>query len=1234
MKWNQEQLEIINGRGKNLLVSAAAGAGKTTVMIERILGLMVQEPDGIDIDRFLIVTFTRDAAANMREKLNNRLSELIDKDPSNKRLTRQQMLLQNAKITTLDSFCGSVVREFFYRVDIDPSFRMGDNAETALIRTKVLDELLESKYTKAEDGFLCLVESYCGTKNDSALNNLVSKMAKSAYAQAWPFDWLDQLENEISLDMKLTGLRPEWKSQIVDICHLELNKAAAYSAKAVKLMTAEMNRLLSLQGANSKEDRLKKILQTLQVEQQMIMDIQDEDDYSKLGVRLSDADFGKLTIGNVLAEDVKDEITDKRNAYKKKIRELAQKWFLETEEEQVSTCAGAAKPMLELIELTKEYLRELLKKKKEKNVFEFSDISHFALEILASKDENGGFVPTEAALELRERFHDIFIDEYQDSDSVQEQIAEIIAGASGTAPYTFMVGDVKQSIYKFRMARPELFIERATRYESDPSQGRLNRLGFNYRSSRSVIDSVNDVFRLCMHEEVGKVEYSPQAELVCGKIADEPQNEEGIGNNGDDVTEIIIAEQNEDTEDSSTGITGEGTDTDGPDEPGGSHETVSETEEYTASGLCAKAAAKRIRQLLDEGYPIAVKDGGFRKCEYRDFVILLRSTKAFEYYREELEKLGISVFADSGQGFLGSYEIGVVVDYLRLLDNPYQDIPLVSVLASEIGGMSDDDLVSIRVYGGLDIPFWNCLVKYSQDGPDVDLRTRCAGFLKIFNDIRKMNMSRDIDKVIFSIYEKTGFFLYCLALPYGQSRASNLEMLLSYASQYEKVGSYGLFDFVSYIEEITKAQDDLEEAVSSEASNAVRIMTIHKSKGLEFPIVIIGDAAKQFNQQDRNAEVIISPDYGIAAKYIDLNSRTKHNTIRRILVSKKLEQDTIGEELRLLYVAMTRAMQKLIIIGSPGKKGKKETDWVDEAAIAGPNGRYPDSYVASSGAYMDLVYPAALINKDDFVITGYHVSDNDENAGKKESLERKESFLSVTVKDEDKDQKILNELEYHYERDAKEALPIKLSVSDIKHECMTEEGVLAPFDGDVVRLGSGGAALGDLYHKVMRFIPLGLKDRDEVELFLKTLDEEEDAKLTRDEKKLIDPERIAHFLQSGLCERMRKASGTGQLWREQQFMLGMKACEIDPVKYAGRNELIPVQGVIDCFFEEEDGMVILDYKTDALPADGLTELVKRYHSQLELYAKAISELMGERVKEGILYSFSLEEAVCVDTLLQ
>ena len=1239
MEWSREQLEIINSRGKNLLVSAAAGAGKTTVMIERVLGLITKGAESTDIDRLLIVTFTRDAAANMREKLSVRLAALIDADPSDKNLIKQQMLLQNAKITTIDSFCNSVVKEFFYRIDIDPSFRIADNAEIALIRASVLDELLEKKYAEADEGFLCLVESYCGSKNDSALNTMVGKLAKAAYAQAWPFEWLNELEGDLSSDKEMSKLRPEWKDQIVQMCRLGLKAAAAGAAKAVRAASSEVGRLLSLQGADTKDDKLKKALLTLESEQQMILDILDENDYERLDMRLSNAQFGRLTINKEFSDEAKDEIKKARNSYKAAVKALVQKWFSKTEEEQAAACAGAAKPLLELIGLTKEYLISLLEKKKEKNVYEFSDISHFALEILAQKDENGECVPTEAALELRDRFHDIFIDEYQDSDSVQEQIAEIIAGKPGNSPFTFMVGDVKQSIYKFRMAKPELFINRSLKYEEDPSCGNLIRLGYNYRSSRAVIDSVNDVFRLCMHEDVGKVEYSPEVELVCAKNGAETDA-------GADITEIILVEQEEEREETAAGQTAEGTgspaeaskagdeaageDADGPDAPGNA--ANSEAEEYTASQLCAKAAAKRIRKLLDEGYPIAVKDG-FRKCEYGDFAILLRSTNpAAECYREELEKLGIPAFADSGQGFLGSYEIGVVVNFLRLLDNPYQDIPLTSVLVSVIGGMTEDELVSIRIFTGLDIPFWQCLKKYAQNGPNQALSSKCEAFLNIYNDIRKMNMTRDIDKVISAIYEKTGFYLYCLALPSGQSRASNLELLLSYASQYEKGGSNGLFDFVGYIEEITKASNDLEEAVSSEAANAVRIMTIHKSKGLEFPVVILGDAAKQFNMQDRNPEVIISPDYGVAAKYTDLGSRIRYDTVRRTLSARKIELDTVGEELRLLYVAMTRAMQKLIIIGKRGKKGKNKGDWEDEAAAAAAKGRYSDAYTASSGSYMDLLYPAALLNKQDFTVCDNGTIDDGLNEAEARNRERKKGFLELSLRQADEDKEILKELEFRYTRDDGEVLPIKLSVSDIKHECMIEEGVLTPWSGETVRLGSGGAVLGDLYHKVMRFIPFGLSERDEVEAYLRSLTKGEDAKFTEAERQQLDPERFVLFLNSELCGRMRKAAETGKLWREQQFMLGMEACEIDPEKYLGKHELIPVQGVIDLFFEEEDGIVILDYKTDALPKDGISELVKRYHSQLELYAKAVSRILGKKVKEGILYSFTLNESIRVDSL--
>ena len=1250
VSWSEEQLAIIESRKKNLLVSAAAGAGKTTVMIERVIGLITAD---IDVDSLLIVTFTRDAAANMREKLSTRLSEMIEKDPGNKRLLRQQMLLQNAMITTIDSFCNSVVREFFYRTDIDPAFRIADNAEIALLRKRVMDELLEEEYSSADPDFMLLVESFCGIRNDDKISDLVDSLSKAAYAQAWPKEWLEELRADALEDIGKSELRPAWRARITQLAMRRLTEAAQLSSKAVTAAQNELNRIAGTATAKE-EEKIKKAADILISEAGMIDDLRRSSEYGKLRAKIETVSFDRLTL-SLFPDEIKDTIKNARDTYKdiitKKIRD---KWFSDSEESMAQACSDAAAPMIALVGLTEKYLDKLAAQKKEKNVFEFSDISHFTLEILAGKDADGRIVPTEAALELRNRFHDIFIDEYQDSDAVQEQIAEIIAGAPGASPYTFMVGDVKQSIYKFRMAKPELFIDRAARYTENPADGELIRLGYNYRSSKEVIDSVNDVFRLCMHESFGKVEYDKGAELVKGLAGDSTGT-------GEDITEILIARAP------------------GNDDPEGEAQEES-YEEYTSVQVCAKVTAQRIKKLFDSGYKIRDKKEGLRDIRCGDIVILLRSTSGSdEFYKEELENLGIPAFTDSGSGFLGSYEISVIVNFLRLLDNPYQDIPLASVLRSVIGGLTDDELACVRIFGGFAVPFWQCVKAYAENGTQAAVKDKCAHFLKLYSDIRKMNLTRDLDKIIFSIYERTGFYLYCTALPSGQTRASNLDLLLEYASQFEKSSYSGLFDFVGYIEEITRAKDDLEEAVSAEASDSVRIMTIHKSKGLEFPVVILANALKQFNLQDTTREVIISPDYGIASKCVSLDKRVKYNTVRRMLAADGIETDTIGEELRLLYVAMTRAMQKLIVVGVPGSKGKKEEDYITAAQTA--EDRFDDSYIASVRSYMDVLYPAALINEKDFLIEERRVEPEDTEIVKKLRTERRRGLERIgsdpaACKEAPE---ICELLDYCYEKDPREALPIKLSVSDIKHAGMEEEGVETPWRGSTGRpvrtasetgkgsmgehtnrdegeyigrtageyrspaAGEGfvsrltGAERGTLYHKVMQFIPFDLRGTDEVIHFLNSMAGLENNEacdrcgcygiISSNERAELNENMFAAFLDTELCGRMLKAERQGRLFREQQFMLGIEACMIDPDRYRGRSELIPVQGIIDCMFEEDDGMVILDYKTDIVDADEADELVKRYHRQLELYAQAASRILNKDVKEKILYSFALGKSI-------
>lgn len=1216
VKWSDEQLEIIRHRKGNLIVSAAAGSGKTAVLVERIFELITDDELGIDVDRLLVVTFTKDAAAQMREKLSDRIDAEIALRPDNKRLLRQQMLLRGASIVTIDSFCNSVVKEYFHDIDIDPAFRIGQEAELKLLQNNVLSDLIEECYKEHSEDFINMVESFFPTHTDEAIEELVLRLHGASEAQAWPIEWLSELRDEFILERDgHGGLKQGWDKYLTGYAHTMLSEIPERIDRAESLCEMDGGPKAYIPAIRSDRIQIEKLLGASSYEE--YFKAFDALAFDRLSTKKEDRD-----------PDVTERVKTIRNGYRATVKNLKDKYFSKDPQNIAAELSLAAGPVVTLIELTIRFSQLFGETKKERGILDFADIEHYALDILVTRNADGTLKRNRAAVELHERFKEIFVDEYQDSNFVQEQIIEAIAADADERPYTFMVGDVKQSIYKFRMAKPELFMNRYFRYRNEQTDGRAIVLGRNFRSRPEVLDATNDVFFLSMQEGVGGINYDTEAALVCGQkiinpTAMEPRKE--------CRAEVILLSEDEE----------------------------GRTDDLKADELRkieARAAALRIKSLMNSGYIVGAGTDKEHPLRYGDIVVLLRTVKNWaETYREALEREGIPAFSDASEGFLKSYEITAMLNYLRILDNPRQDIPLAAVLHSPLVRISSDELVSIRTFAGIEIPMWEGLLSYAKDGPDEELRTRVRAFLADYEEIHSMNLSRDIDRVIERIYQKTGFYNYCTALPGGDRRASNLDMLLGYAAEYEASSFSGLFSFVRYIEQIMDSDQDLEEAVSSEAGNSVRIMSIHKSKGLEFPVVIVGGMAKSIGNMDGNQQIIVSSDFGIAAPAINLKLRTGMPTIRRDVLQLVMKLDNLGEEQRLLYVAMTRAKEKLIMIGATSKADKKLEEW-SEMAERNPE-RYPVAYIAGQDSYMDLVYPAALMHSEDFdILTRNDIESSGAGAATAISDRRAgyEEFESAPYAGSQTD--IARILDYEYPYGSNVVLPVKLTVSDIKRASMDHtEDVIREYAGEPkeqcaeemmeetasgraeqhasdrtkehVQAGMPANERGTLYHKVMRFLPLELTSEDEVAEFIRSMFDR--GMITELEYNTVKPRDIADFLRTDVAKRMLAAHRRGQLRREQPFVMARRACDIDPVGYAGITDIIPVQGVIDCMFFEDDRCVILDYKTDRVPKGHGDILVDRYHVQLENYAEAVSRITGVRVDETLIYSFALSEEITV-----
>lgn len=1211
-KWSEKQLEILNAGTENLLVPAAAGAGKTSVLVEKIYRLVTDPKSNTDIDRLLVMTFTNAAAAEMRERLAGKLSEELEKNPDNRRLQRQQMLIHNAMICTIDSFCVSVVREFFNAADIDPAFRIGSTPEFKLLEEDVMKALLEEKYAEGDEDFLDFVEGYASSKSDDSVSSMIMRLANSAKAHSDPQGWLNKMFREMTDPNAASSIEELDKLEYMQFLEGYTNSVAEDAIKQAQLGLRDI----------STEPGQDKYVEMFRNDTVYFDSIIQAKGYQAKQTIISQS------LTRMPNQSKKDPIIDTvercraiRNGYKSVLDDLKKFYTMSPDEVILSTKLSEAKGAV-CVSLAIEYLDRLWDAKQDRNIIDFNDLEHLTLQILTDTEEaTGRLVPSRQALTLRERFDWVFVDEYQDSNEIQEELVNAIAGDAGRYPYTFMVGDVKQSIYKFRMAKPELFMHRYEEYHRDPAQGRVIVLDNNYRSGSNVLESTNDIFRRAMRKCVGGVEYDDEASLKAGTDSQRAMTSP--------ATKVCIVEGN------------------GLDE--------------------AEAAAQMILSY--------VGDGGTRK--YSDIAVLIRTRAVIREYRDTFEKYGIPVITSDSSGFLETFEIRTVLDYLRILDNPAQDIPFVGVLASVIGGLSNEELALMRVETDRALSFYDAARYYAQNGRDDVLKGKLADFFGTYDSIRSMNLCRDIDRCIEQIYEQTGFYSFCRTLKGGAARISNLDMLTVYAAEYERSSYTGLFSFVRYVEELKRTQQDLDEAVNAEAANAVSIMTIHASKGLEYPVVIVGGMGHEIKNLDASKGIIASVDFGLSLPAVDTERMVKTKPLKYQITSKRMKIDLLGEELRLLYVAMTRAREELVMIGKISSRSKKS---LDEIIRDWDGKQFTESYIMNCSTYFDFVMPTVLEEKEHFTLKKIYKKDaesgedtadenidekaaekltneNDERINETELEQQKKiraaAELLRTMECDSPDSEVMKELEFVYPYSDVMRIPSKLSVSDIKKKHMMDEfeddenkpaflihNQVKAASGDTdniptdgagrkshgIEPGKGGVPAGAIYgtlvHKVMQFLPFDLAPEG-VEQFIGGLVERQI--ITSEESELVPIRKISRFLKSDLAHRMSVADGAGKLRREQPFIMGIKACEVDREQYGDSEMLIPVQGVIDCFFEEDGELCILDYKTDKV-ADA-QELKRMYKAQLDLYAQAAENILGKKVAEKVLYSFSLEETI-------
>ena len=1190
VKWTSEQQKVIDLRDRDILVSAAAGSGKTAVLVERIVNRICVDNPPVDIDRMLVVTFTKAAAAEMRERVSRAIDSLKEQKPDDENLQRQSTLVHNALITTIDSFCLFVVQNNFAQLDLDPDFRIGDQAELKLMLKDALAQVFEDNYAREDnEAFINLIDTYSKGRNDSAVRQMVEDIYYKAGSSSWPRKWMNSLLRLYDIKSAKQLEDSEIIKEIVDYSRVLLEEAVQELIQAKELA-------LSTPG-------LEKYALTLSEDIALFDGMADVTDYGGMQEFLSKISFGRIAVIRKFDGDEKkkERVKSMRDATKKKVEGIKQKYFVMSTKLMYEQLERQRPFVKELIRLSLEFYDAMETVKTKKRVFDFSDIEHFALRILVDEQT---LEPTETAREFSKHFEEIMIDEYQDSNQVQEDILTAISREHQGVGNMFMVGDVKQSIYRFRMARPELFMEKYNTYTSDDSAHQRIDLHKNFRSRNEVLDFTNDIFYKIMAADLGNVQYDDDAALYPGaSYPEETMRPELllVDYRDEELSEII------------------------------------EDEDGDKVQIEALLIANRIRSLMENGMVTDKKTGQLRAVQYRDIVILSRSVATWgNTVAAVLKDCDIPAHVESNTGYFSSYEIQVILSMLRILDNPLQDIPMAAVLASPIVGMDDEELAQIRsAFKGVSFAQAALSAMAGENGYEDE---KLKAFALVFERLRGAVADTPIHELLYMMLDETGFYRYASAMPAGKRRRQNIDMLIEMAAAYEKTSYKGLFHFVRYIDIQQKYEIDYGEAdTAGENDDVVRIMTIHKSKGLEFPVVFVSGLGKGFNTQDTKSDLVIHEKLGLGLVEKTKSPRTKRPSLIRNEIESRIKRENLGEELRVLYVAMTRAKEKLIMTGTDRFLAKKLGKWKSLEQ----SGQIPYTVLTTAGSYLDWVLMTAPEDSELFDVKEIAVEAlvGETVARKLQKHISREALLSLPL-DQVYDEELAAELEHHltyeYEHLADVGLHTKATVSELKRagqpveEFSEEEQPVDLFaqwksagqqEQPEKQVMERAARRGTAYHRVLELLDfttaVSLKDvQNQIQEMVTS------GKISEENARMVRPGEIWKFVQTKTGKRMTRAQSKRQSHREQQFVMGVPAREMH---MGDSDELVLIQGIIDVWLEEEDGMVLIDYKTDHV-SDGEI-LVKRYKVQLDYYQRALEQMTGKRVKERIIYSLALQKEI-------
>ncbi|WP_010283449.1 helicase-exonuclease AddAB subunit AddA [Bacillus timonensis] len=1234
-QWTDDQWKAIVSSGQDILVAAAAGSGKTAVLVERIIRKILSKEHPVDVDRLLVVTFTNASAAEMRNRIGEALEKALKEDPASLHIRRQLSLLNRASISTIHSFCLEVIRKFYYLIDIDPGFRIADSTEAELMRDEVLEELFEEHYSYLENTkFFDLVDRFTNDRTDVELQNMIRKLFEFSRAHPTPHEWLKQIVEDYSVDDLSLDQTPYIPYLLADIS-LQLEGAKANLEHAMDLIRMPGG---PAPRAENIEADLEQIHRLIHAKNQS---------WTALYHEMQTLVFGraKPVKGDEYDEILKDQVTKLRDDAKKLVEKLKEDLFSRPPESYLDNIREMQPSIEMLVQLVIEFGDRFQKVKEEKGLVDFSDLEHYCLEILrkegTSSDE---LVPSEAALEYRLQFEEAFVDEYQDTNMVQESILKLVTKDGEATGNMFMVGDVKQSIYRFRLAEPMLFLSKYKRFtQSGENTGLRIDLSKNFRSRAEVLDGTNFLFKQIMGEVVGEIEYDDDAELKLG--ADYPESEHMaaelflIDKNGQDVESYEVEDSEEDEE----------------------QIVLFDEAELETAQLEARAMARQIKDMISSRFQVFDRnENRMRSITYRDIVILMRSMPWAPQIMEEFKQMGIPIYADLSTGYFDATEVRVMMSLLKVIDNPYQDIPLASVLRSPIVGLEADELAKIRTYEK-NSPYYEALKTFLREASsDDETHDKVAQFIYKLESWRTRARTGSLSDLIWQLYRETYFYDFVGGMPGGKQRQANLRALYDRARQYEATSFRGLFRFLRFIERMQDRGDDLGAARAlGEQEDVVRLMTIHKSKGLEFPVVFVGGLSKQFNMMDLNKKYLLDKELGFGTKYVDPKLRITYPTLPMLAIKKKMHLELISEEMRVLYVALTRAKEKLYLVGTVKDLQKQLGKW--QATLQNKEWLLADHTRAGAKSYLDWIGPGLIRHKDAGLIRGEETVNQlptdianypakweirTISAVELQKIELQEESnheqIEAALKEgnpipvsSDALEQIEHQLTWKYPFKSAANKRSKQSVSEIKRqrESMDEHSDIAflprfrAASADRPRFmqqkSLTPAERGTAMHMVMQHVNLNepISENSVREQIQKMVHNE---LLTQEQADVIDVASILGFFESGIAQRMLAAK---DVKREVPFSVAISASDAYADWSDKQQENVLIQGVIDCIFEDDEGIVLIDYKTDTITGkfesfeDAKPKLEDRYRVQLELYSKAIEHIWKKPLNECYLYFF-------------